>query len=238
MTAMYQTDSPVGQQTIITCRIAGIRTYSGSVRIPLEQGARIERAVAAIRDLADQFDGCRIDAVPQYADDAILIAVQPKAPAGSAIDPHLFGAFMRNVAEYLDATREGRTPHLGPGSDAGSESNIPATCKALQGCGTLDLAVGGRPPITLKCQSKSTSDAAPPVAQEVHRVEDVVLVSHDHGRFLISADQATGLRLGDHITLDDLRTMTQIRRARGILVHVSTAQCQLFPPEPSVDAAD
>src|SRR3546814_7896166 len=73
---------------------------------------------------------------------------------------------MRNVAEYLDATREGRTPHLGPGSGDGSESNIPATCKALQGCGTLDLAVGGRPPITLKCQSKSTSDAAPPRSEE------------------------------------------------------------------------
>ncbi|MGY0799561.1 hypothetical protein ACW7G0_10960 [Lysobacter sp. A286] len=235
---MNQTDTSTSQQTVITCRIPGISTYRNSVRIPLEQGNRIEKTVAAIRVLADQFDGCCIDAVPQYADDAILISVQSREQADGPIDPHQLDAFIRNVAEFLDAIRQGRAPRLDPRLADESESKIPATCKALLGHGTLDLAIEGRPPITLKCQSKSSRDSALPVAQEVHRAEDVVLVSHDHGQFLTSADQAAGLRLGDRITLDDLRTTTQIRRARGILIHGPTTQCQLFPPEPSVDAEE
>src|SRR3546814_13149087 len=96
---------------IIKCFIDGIVDFPYP-SIPDESFDDIERAAAAIRILLSAYGGHMVSETPQFCSGGLLLTVVANDLAAPPFNSVRFDLYVRNVAEFIDATIESRTPLL------------------------------------------------------------------------------------------------------------------------------
>lgn len=204
------------EQATIALRIDGV-FVGDDVSIDPSECSLIERTASSVRMLLHAFGGFEFDAIPQFANHRILLPVLPFNQEGLPFDSLIFDKFCRNIAEFIDADREGRAPLL---DFPDRKAEFEAIARNLRSFGEVCFEVMKWREIRISKISTPETDAKLLATFEVESAAAASNLKHSDGKCIVDRNRVENLRPGDRILLDEMGEIERVNRAVGSLVRI------------------
>lgn len=207
-------------KVIIKCHIDGIIDFPHP-SIPDESFNDIEKGAAAIRILLSTYGGYTISEIPQFCSGGLLLTVVANDLDMPPFNSARFDIYVRNVAEFIDASNRSRHPLLTHDEHGVDIHDIEDVCRLLKDFGKVVLQIGGMETITLFNRPKRhKNDRDRYVTIEVASTEAVAGLTHDNGILVVPDATAVTLHPGDSIDPGITKNAKPIQRSIGSLVEI------------------
>jgi len=207
-------------QSIISCHVEGINSFPHP-SFSLDILEDVEGVTSTVRILLSAFGDYGFDDTPQFSDDALLLAVVATQPGAPQFNAARFDLYARNVAEFIDATNEGRTPLLTHDDHGLAINEIEHVCESLKGLGAVSFRIEDMPTITIaKARQRRKDRRANHIIIDVASAKDVAFLKCERKMLVMSDTKAKALKPGDSINPDDAKGARLIRRSVGSLVRI------------------
>lgn len=207
-------------KVIIKCHIAGIIDFPYP-SIPDESRNDIVNGTAAIRVLLSAHGGYTINEIPQFCSGGVLLTVVANDAGMPPFNSAQFDLYVRNVAEFIDATNQARHPILTHDEHGVDIHDIEDVCRSLKGFGKVVLQIGEMETITLfNRPNRHKNDRNRNITIEVASTEAVAGLTHDNGMLVVPDAMAALLHPGDSIDPEITKSAKPIRRSIGSLIEI------------------
>jgi hypothetical protein len=226
-------------QCIITCHIEGI-TSNPHPSMSLESFSRIEKAGLAVNQLLSAFGAYGIDDTPKFRDRGLVLTVVTTCPNALPFDAKLFDLFVRNIAEYIDARHDGRSPLLTHADHGLAIDDIEQICESLSAYGTILLQVDAMDMIELRCRRRRKGrDHGHYATMELESTTDVTGLKHSRGELIVSSETARTFRPGDLMPPISADASRPLRRAVASMIRIidgsESVTMDMFGPDEGSD---
>lgn len=210
-------------QSIISCHVEGITGFPHPSS-PLDILENVEGVTSAVRILLSAFGNYGFDDTPQFSDDALLLAVVAKQPGAPQFSAARFDLYARNVAEFIDATNDGRKPLLTHDDHGLVIDEIEHVCESLKALGEVSFRIEEMPMITIARTKKRPKDRRKNhIIIDVASAKNVACLKCERKMLVMSDTKAKALKPGDSINPYDAKGARLIRRSVGSLVRIIDA---------------
>lgn len=195
--------------------IPGVRVGE-SISIPTECRGVIARCASAARTLLKHFGPFEICQIPQFSHDVMAVSVEQKKGSEAEFDASRFESFVMDVKAALKSAPS-RSTDVDESDENEFKDKLESLIKSMAGLGIITIRFENNRTVTLKCGSHSGLKAETYAIHTVESSSSMVMLKHEYGTIVMTANDAKKIKVGDKIVIDKNRNAHLVQRSIGKL---------------------